>query len=87
MSQVLRYGFPSGQRILCDNPACERPADQIATVDNGLDPAKQISGCNDHIAQLITGQKIVKLTPLAVPGQYNKTRPAEKTPVERRRAE
>ncbi len=77
MSQVLRYGFPTESRLLCENPICEASATTIAQLAQhpvGSDTSKplpEICGCDEHIKQLTIGRQIAKLTHLKVAGQRN----------------
>jgi hypothetical protein len=76
MSQVLKYGFPTTQRLLCENPVCEEPASMIAHVSASTpDTHAEICGCDAHIKQLITGRRVLKFVALTTPGQRNKERP------------
>jgi hypothetical protein len=88
MSQVLKYGIPVIQRLLCENPVCDNLATMIAHVASplargtlqesnltgGLFSEQEICGCDEHIRQLITGRRVVRYTLLATPGQPNPTK-------------
>jgi hypothetical protein len=77
MSQVMQYGFPSRDWLLCENPVCEEKATFVAT---GGDPRpgtpREIFGCTDHISQLTVGKPAMRLVKLKTPGERN-VAPAE----------
>lgn len=70
MSQVLQYGFPNAERLLCDNPACEELATHIAQVYAG-DTSREVFGCKTHFNQLLLGQNVKRRVTLDKPGQHN----------------
>jgi hypothetical protein len=74
MSQVLKYGFPTESRLLCENPVCEASATTIALIPGkpGIDSKPtEICGCQEHINRLVTGRRVIKFITLKVPGQHN----------------
>jgi hypothetical protein len=90
MSQVLKYGIPVIQRLLCENPVCDNSATMIAHVaapgswekggspesqhPESQHPEQEICGCDEHIRQLITGRRVLRYTLLTTPGQPNPTK-------------
>lgn len=72
MSQVLRYGFPAQDWLLCENPVCEDKATFMATeVLSNATGNKEIFGCTDHISQLTAHKPSMRLVKLKVPGERN----------------
>lgn len=80
MSQVLQYGVPQADWLLCENPICEEKATMIATVKaassstnaTGQAATQEICGCATHINQLMQDRVLVKLDQLRQPGERNK---------------
>lgn len=72
MSQVMGFGFPAGDRLRCDNPLCDEYAQHMCKVP-GTDGDREIFGCDTHIDQLITGQRMLSRVKLRKPGERNAT--------------
>jgi hypothetical protein len=72
MSQVLQYGFPVHDWLLCENPVCEDRATFMATeVGTNIKDPKEIFGCIEHISQLTIAKPSMRLVKLKVPGERN----------------
>lgn len=80
MSQVLQYGVPQADWLLCENPICDERATVIATVKaspsstnaTGQAATQEVCGCATHISQLTTDRHVLKLDQLHKPGERNK---------------
>lgn len=70
MSQVLQYGFPTGERLRCDNPLCDELAEHTAKIASS-DGEKEIFGCSTHIEQLCTDRMVTQMRKLKKPGERN----------------
>jgi len=68
MSQVLGFGFPSGERLLCENPACTELATFQAKIGDGK---TDLFGCGEHINQLTLSHRLLRLVKLEKPGERN----------------
>jgi hypothetical protein len=71
MSQVLRYGFPAADWLLCENPVCEDRAMFMATEALATGKSKEVFGCTEHISQLTLHKPSMRLVKLKVPGERN----------------
>lgn len=74
MSQVMQYGFPVHDWLLCENPVCEEKATFLATETgpNAKDN-KEVFGCTEHISQLTLHKPSMRLVKLKTPGERNVT--------------
>jgi hypothetical protein len=74
MSQVLKYGVPVREGLLCSNISCKELANVMFTPPDA--PNDEIFACNDHVTGLVNGKHIRRFVKLLVPGERN---PKEKT--------
>lgn len=71
MSQVLRYSFPAGDRLMCDHPVCTELAGYVFESPlQGSGKPKYQFACKEHTGGMSTydGVRLVKLD---VPGEWN----------------
>jgi hypothetical protein len=81
MSQVMQYGFPHREWLLCENPVCSEKATFMAT-ETGPNAKLQIFGCTEHISQLTIARPnhvSMRLLKLKTPGERNVSTAAEKS--------
>lgn len=72
MSQVLKFGLPIGEKLLCDSPVCELPAETIVQVARpGQEPPGEVFGCAAHLSNLLIGKRVLNVHKLKIPGQRN----------------
>jgi hypothetical protein len=74
MSQVMQYGFPARDWLLCENPVCEEKATFVAfevlpVPLPSRGKAMEIYGCTEHISQLTLGRPTMRLVKLKTPGE------------------
>lgn len=76
MSQVLKYGVPGSDRLVCDNPVCEELATHLLTVVNGsgdaTQPTKEICACPAHLEHLMGAYQLQRFRRLRVPGERDR---------------
>jgi hypothetical protein len=68
MSQVLQYGVPHGERILCEAPGCTELAVRVFTT---VGSTTEGFACKEHAKQMTSGKTIARYVTLKIPGERN----------------
>lgn len=81
MSQVLQFGFPKADWLLCDHPVCRERATMVGESPVvGSDKPAQLFGCPGHYSEMAKGRpNINRVIKLDTPGEWNKD-PAKDEP-------
>jgi hypothetical protein len=69
MSQVLRYGVPVRERLLCESPGCTELATALIRFVSA--PAAHNFACDQHKHQLSRQQAVHRYIILDEPGERN----------------
>lgn len=73
MSQVLKYGVPIRERLLCDSPGCT----ELATVLIKFATNEHLT-CDQHKTAVLKQQAMQRYVVLDMPGERNLTPEPEK---------
>lgn len=68
MSQVLKYGLPSNERVVCDHPICEELATHQITQKTG--DHRVSFACTEHVKPYLD-TTFRSIEQLKVPGKLN----------------
>jgi hypothetical protein len=69
MSQVLKFGFPQKERLLCEAPGCTELATSFYKVIG--DTTTEHFACNQHRHQMMRQVSVSRYVVLDEPGEHN----------------